>query len=64
LASDEVKYTQHKVVPQAEYDQLVAEAHMLQCLRDAGVDNWDGYSDAVREWKKEYPTGEGDGYDD
>jgi hypothetical protein len=54
LASDEVKYTQHKVIPQAEYDELMRDAHMFRCLQDFGVDNWDGYSDAVQEWKKEY----------
>ena len=33
-----------------EYEELQDAQLMLQCLENAGVDNWDGYSDAVREY--------------
>jgi hypothetical protein len=29
-----------------EYDNLMDEINFLNCLRQAGVDNWEGYSDA------------------
>lgn len=53
--AEEPKYTEHKVITREEYDRLERDSHMLQCLQDAGVDNWDGYSDALHEYKKEYP---------
>ena len=34
-------------ISQAEYDQLKQDSLMLEALRAAGVDNWDGYSEAV-----------------
>jgi hypothetical protein len=29
-----------------EYNKLVSDGWFLDCLRGAGVDNWDGYGDA------------------
>ena len=29
-----------------EVDELQVDSDFLQCLRGAGVDNWDGYDDA------------------
>ena len=29
-----------------EYDRLVSNNYYLECLRDAGVDNWPGIDDA------------------
>lgn len=29
-------------ISKKEYDQLVESANFLQCLEDAGVDNWEG----------------------
>lgn len=34
-------------IPKSEYDQLVRDSDWLGCLEAAGVDNWDGYSDAI-----------------
>ena len=42
----------NKVAPEnitismAEYNDLVQDSEFLSCLRNAGVDNWGGYSDA------------------
>jgi hypothetical protein len=33
-----------------EYEELQDAQLMLQCLENAGVDNWDGYSEALREY--------------
>lgn len=30
-------------ITQSEYDSLVEDSEFLQNLRDAGVDNWEGY---------------------
>lgn len=34
-------------IPVLEYYQLIDDQYFLQCLRNAGVDNWIGYGDAV-----------------
>ncbi len=31
-----------------EYDQLVRDSEWLSCLSAAGVDNWEGYDEAIR----------------
>ena len=31
------------VISREEYDKLLSDARFLQNLRNAGVDNWDGY---------------------
>ncbi|SEH89360.1 hypothetical protein [Paraburkholderia hospita] len=33
-----------------EYDRLLSDSMFLQCLRNAGVDNWDGYANALEEF--------------
>ena len=33
-----------------EYRDLKEESLMLRCLENAGVDNWDGYSYAYKEY--------------
>ena len=35
-----------------EYRDLKEESLMLQCLENAGVDNWDGYSYANEEYNE------------
>ena len=35
------------VVWKRTYKQLVEDSRFLQCLEEAGVDNWDGYADAM-----------------
>lgn len=36
-------------ITRAEYDQLLADQRLLHALQAAGVDNWDGYSEALQE---------------
>lgn len=33
-------------IPQAEYDEMIERIEWLECLEQAGVDNWDGYDEA------------------
>lgn len=35
-------------ISKAELDHLKDEVDFLNCLRAAGVDNWDGYDDAIQ----------------
>lgn len=41
-----------------EYDELVHDQTFLNCLQNAGVDNWDGYDFAVEAYQEEYPDEE------
>jgi hypothetical protein len=41
-------------IPRKEYDQLLRDAHLLNCLRNAGVDNWDGWDFAIEEFMSQY----------
>ena len=34
-------------ITKKEYDQLIEDKNLLNALEGAGVDNWDGYSDAM-----------------
>lgn len=41
------------LISKKEYDQLKEDSNLLEALRQSGVDNWDGWSDAlnlVRSW--------------
>jgi hypothetical protein len=43
-------------ITKARYDQMVKELDFLEALRQAGVDNWQGYDEAVNilhEWQGE-----------
>jgi hypothetical protein len=44
-----IKATQEITIPLDEYAQLVDDQRFLNALRNAGVDNWDGYSFALEE---------------
>lgn len=37
-------------ITKKEYDSLLDDSRLLQCLQNAGVDNWDGYSYAMEEF--------------
>jgi colicin import membrane protein len=39
--------TETITIPLAEFNRLVRDSELLEALKFAGVDNWDGYSDAV-----------------
>ena len=36
-----------------EYNKLKKDARLLECLYNAGVDNWDGWDDAITEFEGE-----------
>ena len=40
-------------ITKEEYDDLWDDKHFLQCLRNAGVDNWEGYDFAVEEYQRD-----------
>lgn len=40
------------VISEKEYESLKRDALFLDCLRAVGVDNWDGYGEAWREFRK------------
>ena len=33
-----------------EYDGMKEDCHILECLRNAGVDNWEGFDIAMEEY--------------
>jgi hypothetical protein len=41
----------HTIVNNMAYDKLLDDSDFLDCLRGAGVDNWDGYDIAVEEYQ-------------
>lgn len=45
----------------AEYERLVARDDKLSRLESAGVDNWEGYADAIAEDAEDAEDGDGDG---
>ena len=45
----EPKYVQ---IEAKKYDQMVKDIDFLECLRAAGVDNWQGYDDVVTMWRE------------
>lgn len=34
-------------ITEAEYNQLLEDSEWLSCLEEAGVDNWEGYDEAL-----------------
>ena len=40
-----------------EYTRLVDDSFLLQCLRNAGVDNWEGFEDAINAYDLENAIG-------
>ena len=44
-------------LPLTELQELVEDSAFLQALRNAGVDNWEGFSDAYSEFKEEHKDG-------
>lgn len=47
-------------LPETEYEQLVDDSLVLKALYAAGVDNWEGYDDAMQSLEKSY----GDNHED
>lgn len=42
-------------VSEAWLNSLIRDYNEMCALRDAGVDNWEGYSEAVKIWKQRNP---------
>ena len=40
-------------ITKKEYDKLVDDSNFLSALKGAGVDNWEGYDEAVRSLRDE-----------
>ncbi len=40
------------------YDELLDDSEMLRALRNHGVDNWEGYDEAIREYHDHHPEEE------
>lgn len=38
-------------IPKDEYDDLMWSQRFLECLENAGVDNWEGYEHAQDEFR-------------
>lgn len=47
--------TEMITIPKSEYDELQHDSNFLNCLRAAGVDNWDGYDFAREEFNEQFP---------
>ena len=39
-------------ISKKEYEELLEDQKLLQCLQGAGVDNWDGYDYAMEMMKE------------
>lgn len=37
-------------ITKKHYNDLLEDSRLLQCLQNAGVDNWDWYSEALKEF--------------
>jgi hypothetical protein len=35
-------------ITKKEYEELVEDSKLLRCLRACGVDNWEGFSEALQ----------------
>lgn len=40
-------------ISKSEYDQLLDDSNLLSCLRACGVDNWQGWDDAIDMYDEE-----------
>jgi hypothetical protein len=40
-------------ISKEKYESLLDDQHKLECLEAAGVDNWQGYSDAMEMYREE-----------
>ena len=39
-------------ISEDEYDALLRDSILLNCLQTMGVDNWDGYDDAIEQYQE------------
>lgn len=40
-------------ISKSQYEELLSDSKFLDCLRAAGVDNWEGYGDACQQFQEE-----------
>jgi hypothetical protein len=40
-------------ISKEKYEQLLNDQALLECLQACGVDNWDGYGDAMEMFEEE-----------
>jgi len=40
-------------ISKKEYEELLDDSRLLNCLRNAGVDNWDGWDFAIEAYNGE-----------
>ena len=39
-------------ISEEEYDSLLKDSILLNCLQMMGVDNWDGYDEAIEQYQE------------
>ena len=39
-------------ISEEEYDSLLKDSTLLNCLQMMGVDNWDGYDEAIEQYNE------------
>ena len=39
-------------ISEEEYEALLCDSILLNCLQMMGVDNWDGYDDAIEQYQE------------
>ena len=39
-------------ISEEDYDSLLKDSILLNCLQMMGVDNWDGYDDAIEQYQE------------
>ena len=53
-----MKKTNSKLITNSEYESLKDRDFKLECLENAGVDNWEGYDFAMEEYREGALTNE------
>lgn len=48
-----MEYEKKITISLEEYESLLEQVHWLQCLEAAGVNNWEGYDEAVSMFQEE-----------
>jgi len=43
----------HVIITQKDFDELCSDSELLNALRNAGVDNWDGWDFAIESMAEE-----------
>lgn len=47
-------------ISEEEYDSLLNDSILLNCLQMMGVDNWDGYDEAIEQYNEILEQGKSD----